>query len=215
MFTFLPLLLERDLAVLLTKYGLEEDAEKLMRGELKVLSLRSCRFGDDGAVTVAAFIKVNDTLEQVYLYGCNIGPRGAKAIADALERNKKVCILGLTFNQIGQVGADFLIDALSHNVCLISFDVTHNNVPPESMSTIKYLTQTRNKTLIPNAVRRTSLYLIAARRASPVTDSSDLAIFPKEIVRMIALAVWATRKDPKWIETVSSDEPEALWEQRL
>ena len=74
------------------------------------------------------------------------------------------------------------------------------------MVTIEYLTQTRNKVLVPAAARRASLYLITARRAMPVADAGDFAIFPKEIVRMIAMAVWATRKDPAWIEAVSIDE---------
>ena len=74
------------------------------------------------------------------------------------------------------------------------------------MAPIEYLTKTRNRVLIPAAARRASLYLIAARRATPIADSGILAIFPKEIVKMIAMAVWATRKDPKWIEAVSSDE---------
>jgi hypothetical protein len=205
LFTFLPLLLERDLVMLMTERGKEEDAEKLMRGELEVLDLGWCAIGDDGAVKVAAFLKGNGTVEMVGLSFNNIGPHGAKAIADALKCNKRLRILNLTYNQFGDQGADVLINALSHNVCLFGLYV-NNNVPAESMATIEYLTQTRNRVLIPAAVRRASLYLIAARRATPIADAGDFAIFPKEIVRLIAMAVWATRKDPEWIEAVSSDE---------
>jgi hypothetical protein len=77
-----------------------------------------------------------------------------------------------------------------------------NNIAPESVATIQYLTQTRNRVLIPAAARRASLYLIAARRATPIADAGNLAIFPKEIIRMIAMAVYATRKDPAWIKAV-------------
>jgi hypothetical protein len=138
----------------------------------------------------------------VELYGCNIGPRGANAIADALKCNKKVWHLGLTYNQIGDQGADSLIDALSQNVCMTGLYVLGNNIARESVATIKYLTQTRNKTLIPAAARRASMYLIAARRTTPIADAGILAIFPKEIVRMIAMAVYATRKDLAWIKAV-------------
>jgi hypothetical protein len=201
-FIFLPLLLEHDLVTLLTKHGMEEQAEKLMRGELKELYLSGCWIGDDGAVTVAAFIKVDDTLEKVWLWSNNIGPRGAEALADALKCNKKVWYLSLNGNHIGDDGAEALLDALSHNVCLTVLYVYNNNIAPESEATIKYLTETRNAILIPAAVRRASLYLIAARRATPIADAGILSIFPKEIVRLIAMAVWATRKDPKWIEVV-------------
>lgn len=72
----------------------------------------------------------------------------------------------------------------------------------ESEATIEYLTQRRNGVLIPEAVRRTSLCLIAFRRR--VANTGDLALLPKEIVRMIAMKVWATRQDAKWIEAVSN-----------
>ena len=206
LFTFLPLLLERDLVTLMIEHGKVKAAEKLMRGELKVLDLSYCRIGDDGAVTGAAFIKVDDTLEGVYLVCSNIGPRGAKAIADAVKHNKTLRLLSLIRNPIGDEGADAFIDALNHNVCLTELYVNYNSIAPASEATIKYLPATRNRVLIPAATRRASLYLIAARRATPIADAGDFAIFPKEIVRMIAMEVWATRKDPKWIEAVSSDE---------
>jgi hypothetical protein len=99
-------------------------------------------------------------------------------------------------------GADSLIDALCHNVCITKLYVNGNNVAPESEATIKYLTETRNAVLIPAAALRASLYLIAARRATPIADAGDFEIFPKEIVKMIAMAVYATRKDPAWIKAV-------------
>ena len=89
--------------LLLKEYGKGEDAEKLVRGELRWLKLSGCMIGDDGAVILAAFIKVNDTLVWVGLVKCNIGPHGAKAIADALKCNKRVYYLGLIVNQIGDV----------------------------------------------------------------------------------------------------------------
>ena len=173
------------------------------------MNLSYCEIGDDdsdGAVKVAAFIKVDDTVEEVDLYRSNIGPRGAKAIADAMKRNRRVWWLNLGNNQIGDEEADAFIDALSHNVCLMGLLIFGNKISPESEATIEYLTQTRNKTLVPAAARRASLYLIGARRSTPISNAGDFAIFPKEIVKMIAMAVWATRKDPKWIEAVSSDE---------
>jgi hypothetical protein len=64
--------------MLLRKHNKEEDAEKLMRGELKKLDLIYCQLGDDEAVIVAALLEVDDTVELVRLWSHNIGPRGAK-----------------------------------------------------------------------------------------------------------------------------------------
>ena len=77
-------------------------------------------------------------------------------------------------------------------------------VAPELHATIRYLAETRNKTLIPAAARQASLFLVAARRK--IADAGSLAIFPKEIVKMIAMEVWATRKDPIWIDALSESE---------
>ena len=163
-----------------------------------MLLLSDCKLCDDEAV--ASFLKVDETLEEVYLRYNNIGPRGMKAIADAVKHNNTVWYLGLDGNQIRDEGADELIDALTQNVCIIELCACYNEIAPESMVAIKYLTETRNAILIPAAVCRASLYLIFARRVT--ADAGMFSIFPKEIVRMIAMAVWATRKDPKWIEAV-------------
>ena len=185
--------LERDLVMLLEKHNKEDDAEKLMRGELKMLDLSKCRLGDNGAVSVATFIKVDDPVKVVWLYDCNIRARGAKAIADSLKRNKTVWDLDLRYNMIRDEAADFFIDALSHNICLNRISIVKTNISPESEATIEYLTETRNAILIPAAARRASLYLIAARRATPISDAGDVALFPKEIVKMIAVAVRPAR----------------------
>jgi hypothetical protein len=202
-FFFLSLL-EHNLAVLLKKHNKKKDAEALMRGELAVLNLNHCRIGDDGARVVAAFLIVNDTLKGVALWNCNIGAQGARALADALKHNKTVWGLDLSGNPIADLGADSLIDTLSHNVCLTDLQLVYSNIAPESEATIEYLTKTRNKILIPTAARRASLYLIAARRVT--ADAGVLSWYPREIVKMIAIEVWATRYEPEWIAAVSSEE---------
>ena len=203
-FTFLPLLLERNLVMLLRKHGKEEDAEALLRGELKELNLSQCGIGDDEAVIVAAFIKVDDTVEVVYLGVNPIGPRGAKAIADALKHNKKVWRLDLDSNHIGDQGAGLLINALSNNVSITVLYVSTDNIARESEATIKYLTETRNKTLIPAAARRASLFLIAARCATPIADAGNFAIFPQRDCSLDCHGRVGDPNDPKWIDGTSS-----------
>jgi methionine aminopeptidase len=192
------------MAALLREHEKDEQAEHLMTGELVELDVGWCDIGDDGALAevVAAFLVQDETVKKVYLYSCNIGPRGAKAIAEALKHNETVEEMSFYDNQIGDEGAEALIDALNYNVCMKWLNAGH--VALKLRMTIEYLTKTRNESLIPAAVRRASLSLIAARRN--ITDAGNLAVFPKEIVRMIAMEVWATRKDPIWINALTESE---------
>ena len=181
---------------------MDKQAERLMRGELVELNLGHDPIGSDGAEIVTDFLKHDKTVKRVSLRSCKIGPRGVKAIAYALKHNQILWYLNLADNQIGVVGAEALIDALSYNICIIGLHV--NRIPHNLRAAIEYLTETRNKILIPAAVRRASLYLIAARRN--IADAGILAIFPKEIVKMIAMEVHATRKEPIWIYTLTESE---------
>ena len=174
-----------------------------MQGELVELHLNGRQIGDDGAEIVADFLKHDQTLKSVWFHTCcNIGPRGAKAIAESLKHNQTVEEMSLFRNQIGDEGAEALIEALSYNVCMKWLDTSY--VAPRLQATMKHLTETRNIILIPAAARRASLSLIAARRN--IADVGLLAIFPKEIVRMIAMEVWATRKEPIWINALTESE---------
>ena len=145
-------------------------------------------------------------MKTVLLNGCNIGQRGVKALSKVLKHNQTVEHLDLFRNHIGNVGAEWLINALCKNVCIMYMFVLSENMAPASAATIKYCTQTRNKILIPAAARRASLYLVAARRTRNYEDMGDLAAFPKEIVKMIAMEVYLTRKDPIWMNALTDSE---------
>ena len=170
-----------------------------------VLDLHCCLIYDEGAVLVADFLKHDETVREVLLYGCYIGTCGVWAIAEALKCNRTVVYLHLGDNPIADVGAKYLIDALNSNTCLRFLNVRgQNSIAPESEAVIDYLTETRNSTLIPTAVRRASLSMIAARRT--IASAGILKCLPKEIVKMIATKVWETRKDPVWLEILSETE---------
>ena len=175
-----------------------------MQGELTRLALYHCKIGESGAEIVADFLKHDETLNCVALVGCKIGLRGLKAIASALKQNNTVESVDLSSNQIEKEGAAALIDSLERNVRIKWLSTLQNYMSTESKITISYLTGTRNAILIFAAVRRASLCLIAARRT--FVDAGRFALLPKEIVRMIAMEVWGTRKDPKWIEALSEAE---------
>ena len=196
--------LDHALVALLRKHGKDAQADDAIRGELLVLNLWNRPIGDDGAVTVAAFLMDDEIVLHVDLLDCTIGPRGGRAIAEALKRNKTVEVLELEVYQLVDESALALIDALNYNTRLKVLNVWANSITLQSNATIRYLTETRNKVLIPAAVRSATLCIIAARRT--IANAGYFADFPKEIVKMIAMQVWATRKDPIWIRAVSSVE---------
>ena len=140
----------------------------------------------------------------MYLYNCKIEPDGAKAIAESLKHNQTLEEMSFSYNPIGDKGAEALIEALNYNVCMNWLLVDTINVASDLEAAIRYLTRTRNKILIPAAVHRASLSLIAARWN--ISDAGNLATFPKEIVKMIAMEVWATRKEPIWINALPESE---------
>ena len=184
----------------------------VLRADLTELDLGGFRIGDDGAEIVADFLKDSETVRYVWLYNCTIGLSGAKSIAEALRSNETVELLDLESNLFGDEGAEALIDAFNENVFMERLHVSH--VAPRIQAAIKYLTRTRNAILIPAAVRRASLYLIAIRRTANYDGMGRIGIFPKEIVKMIAMEVFATRKDPIWIEAAensASAAPYKVW----
>ena len=168
--------------MLLREHNRSKQAELVMRGELTELKLSWSQMGDDSCSIVAEFLKDNESVHRVWLEGCNVGPRGAKAIAECLRLNKTIEFLNLTYNKIKIEGADALIGAFDDNIfikdLLVGFCYKHQAI-------IQYLAETRNRVLVPPAVCRASLSLIAARRN--IADAGILATFPKEIVRMIAM----------------------------
>ena len=201
------------LAALLRVHGKDMEAAAVLRGDLTKLNLGYRAIGDDGAEIVADFLKHDETVRKVWLYGCHIGSCGVKAMAESLKHNQTLEYLDISDNQIGDECAAALIDSLAHNVFITCALLYSTNVTPESEMTIKFLTETRNKILIPAAVRRASLSLIAARRS--ITNAGILACFPKEIVKMIAMEVWATCKDPIWIETLSGPAYMGRWAKEI
>ena len=131
------------------------------------------------------------------LYRCSIGLLGAKAIAEALKVNRTLEFLSLNSNWFRPGGGEALIDALTnYNINLTQLWVS--GVQSESRAVIKHLTETRNAKLIP-AARRAALFLIGIRQSSSFDGMGCLGMIDKNVVKMIAILVWDTREDPKWL----------------
>lgn len=201
--SFLPS--EHPVVLLLRQHG-QKQAELALQGELLILDLIDCPIGDDGGEIVASFLRSNDSVIEVRLGDCRMTLRGIELIAEALKDNYTVEIVSVADNEIGDKGALAFIDVFDFNVSikdlyLFEWNISERNIAPKFLAIVEYLAEIRNAVLIPDAARRASLLLIAARRT--IADAGDLAVFPKEIVRMIAVKVWASRRDPAWIHAVS------------
>jgi Ran GTPase-activating protein (RanGAP) involved in mRNA processing and transport len=90
-----------------------------------VLSLYSAKIGDDGAIALAAALKVNHTIETLNLSWNVIGDEGAIALADALNRTR-IRKLNFHTNNIGDKGAIALAEALKANHALTDLNLSFN-----------------------------------------------------------------------------------------
>jgi hypothetical protein len=163
---------------------------------LRALNLGYCGISDEGAIALASLLSHGSHLETLDLRENQIGEAGMKALANALKRNQSLQVF-LAQSNAGLEGAgieDAFIKALQNNVTLHTLEGIKS-------STIKSLLL-RNKMQIPEAVRRAALLLIGIRRSTDFEGMGDFAVFPKDIVRLIAQTVWATRKDPIWIQAL-------------
>ena len=160
---------------------------------LRTLNLRYCGISDDGAIALASLLEHGSHLETLFLNVNGIGEAGLKALANALKHNQHLRhLIVLTDPELEVENAFF--EALQTNVSLIMLDGIES-------SEIEALLL-RNQEHIPAAVRRAALLLIGIRRSTDIEGMGNFAVFPKDIVRLIAQTVWATRRDPVWIQAL-------------
>ena len=192
------------MAVLLKEHGKFEQEEAVIRGELAELNLSLCTIGKREAGIIEHFLKTNETVVKASFNGCRMGWEEIRIISGALKVNTSVKILDMEENLIDKWGGRYLIEALTRNVCIVARNVRNESIimPGRVVATIDYLTKTRNQTLIPCAVRRAALFLIHIRRGSDQSEMGPFALLPIEIVRIIAVKMWASRKDVQWIRAL-------------
>jgi Ran GTPase-activating protein (RanGAP) involved in mRNA processing and transport len=78
---------------------------------LRILSVRSNNIGNTGAQALAESLKINVTLENLYLEQNNIGAAGALALAAGLLQNRGLRHLDLSRGSVGDEGRQALEDA--------------------------------------------------------------------------------------------------------
>ena len=189
---------------------------------LTTLNLQENEIGDEGTVHVAAGLLENRTLRELNLIGCGIREKGAAAISSILETNSTMTHLNVYCNNLGTAGIKSFAEALKKNrglkylnvgvndyISLLVkkafietslYNVTLVDLKPFICKTVTVGFLARNKELIPAAVRRAALLIIGIRRN--VEGMGAFRVCPKDIVRMIAMEVWATRTDPIWIRAI-------------
>ena len=188
---------------------------------LTSLHLASNHFGNEGVVALADGIRSNESLRTLNLRYCGISDDGAIALASLLEHGSHLVELDLSDNEIGEAGLKALANSLKHNQHLrhlivlkdpelevedafseaLQSNVTLLQLAGIRSSEIENLLY-RNKELIPAAVRRAALLLIGIRQSTDIAGMGDFAVFPKDIVRLIAQTVWAMRSEPVWIQAL-------------
>ena len=170
-----------------------------LRGRTRIgrLLITYSKISDDGAVALVAFLANDSKLESLSLFGNEIKGAGMKALANALKHNQSMQHLNVDWNPgaseqgVKEAFIDVLVES---NVSLIWL---------EGMKSSKIAALLlRNKLEIPAVVRSAALLLIGIRQSTDIEGMGNFAVFPKDIVRLIAQTVWATRREPIWIQAL-------------
>ena len=196
---------------------------------LTVLDIEDCRFGDEGIALIANALRYNTTLRNLYISFNRFGLEGSKAIAEMLRCNSSLSTLRAIYCVNGNCALE-IIRSLVDNVNLSRLDLsgcegesnlTWQNVlnvlcgqmiltdlrldytPLEEHYDIRRLLN-RNKQ-VQAQVRRLIRYLIGIRQGYGQQGRQGmgaLGLLPKEIVMMIAKALWKTRREWTWVDVL-------------
>jgi NLR family CARD domain-containing protein 3 len=91
------------------------------------LDVNSNNITSVGAISVAAMLRVNKSLEELNLSFNNIGDEGAMTIATALQINTTLRCLSLRRNGIGNIGAQSIAKTLPHMTALKELILSKND----------------------------------------------------------------------------------------
>lgn len=96
--------------------------------QVKILRLNDCAITSKGAHLLAYAIRMNRSLDHVWLDYNKIGSSGADAIASALETNQTLLTLSMSNNTIGNNGGKALLRALRQNQSITDVFVEGNRM---------------------------------------------------------------------------------------
>lgn len=93
------------------------------------LKLSKCEISDNGACSLAYYLRNNTSLKAIDLSSNKISSDGAKAFADLLNQNNTLEALSLCSNRIGDIGMIAISEVLAcRNVGLKKLWVTNNSI---------------------------------------------------------------------------------------
>ena len=174
---------------------------------LEFLGLDACRLGDREAFVFADVLRHNTGLKELDLVENEIGVSGLVEMARALRVNRSLQNFWFGPNSDKEKDVeDAFVDTLCMNVCLTHVGLDRRlggeEVEVIGNPSLEPVLR-RNRERIPAAVRRAALLLIGVCRFSTNYEGmGDFAIVPKDVVKLIAMEVWATRTDPIWIQVL-------------
>ena len=166
------------------------------------------------AEIVADYLLYNDTVTEVWLNEHSIRSDGVQLLCYVLSGNQRIVAVGLHQNPlvrraavggdapVGSDAAKALLAMFETNVAIQHLTLYRCQLAEEDVQAIQLLVK-RNRRAIPAAVRRTCLYLIAVRRTLNCDGMGIFGKCPKEIVRLISMHVWETRRDPVWLQAIN------------
>tara|TARA_R110002073_G_scaffold130702_4_gene277392 strand:- start:523 stop:1074 length:552 start_codon:yes stop_codon:yes gene_type:complete len=162
---------------------------------LKSLDLGNNYLNDNSCQFICDILKTNTTLTHINLENNEFTYRGCTIICDMLKTNTTLTSIDLSNNSFHEEGCKFICDMLKVNTTLTSIDLSNNDSGVYKIIEDSVKKSCERNVEIKDRVRDAVILLITARRYC----SSDLNIFPKEIVLMIARMVWAGKSDLKWM----------------
>ena len=105
--------------------------------ELKLYSLfNKNKITNEGARTIGEAIKVNKTLQKLYINDNSISDDGAVAISDGLKCNSSLQELNISHNKITNEGAKMIGEAIKVNKTLQKLYITHNSISDDGAAAI-------------------------------------------------------------------------------
>lgn len=137
-----------------------------------------------------------DAIDGLYFYHVGLGDAGARLLADYIRIcSSTMQSLSLMSNQIGVVGGLALARAIHGNMWILSCDTDDNRkMGDENHLAINAAVNRNNELpdLARDACRHASLFWLASK-------DIDGMFVPKDIVKLIAKEVYATRAENCWL----------------
>jgi hypothetical protein len=149
-----------------------------LNSTLQEIYLGCNNIGDEGAKYLSEAIKLNSTLQKIYLGYNDIGDEGAKYLADGFKLNSTLQVIYLEGNYIGAEGAKYLAEAIRLNSTLQEIYLGYNDIGADLESQI-------NERIKENILRKEMNHRICICAFNQAHMGSYRLRFDKMILRFV------------------------------